>query len=183
MRLINLSNSAEVLNLADVLARFPEKIFPAEASLIDLDDLGFAIVDEGTVPGVNESEQRVSPGAVELQDHRWVQTYVVTDLPPEEIEQARQELRVQQYQHGKAVVELLLNQKAQERDYDTIQAAVIRSAYPGPYRQEGAAYGVWMDSCWQAFYALTSDTQLPFPTDQQILDALPLLELPAAPVL
>lgn len=181
MRLINLSDNSEVLSLAEVLARFPCKIFPAEASLISFDELGFAPVVEGIQPSVDEAEQRVALGAVELQNDEWVQTYFAVDLPAEEIAAARQQKRLQQYQAGKAVVELMLNQRAQERDYDTIHAAVIRAAYPGPYQQEGMAYGVWMDTCWQSFFALTAAAEgagRPFPNDEEILAAMAVLTLP-----
>lgn len=184
MKFIRLVDSQYPFDLAAVLAT-RHAIFPVEAKYIDFAELGFAIIDEGIRPTCDEGTHRVEDGDVICVNGTWTQTYIVEALPQEEIDSALEQQQVLQYQHGKSVVELLLNQAAQQRDYDTIQSAVVRAAYPGPYQEEGMAYGAWMDACWQSFYALTSAAQVPgreFPSDEEIIAAMPELVLPATPV-
>jgi hypothetical protein len=183
MPYINLSAPTEVLSLAAVMARFPCNMFPSDSAYIDFASLGFAAVVDGVRPEIDEMTQQLQLGPIECQDGVWTQTYAVQALPQEQIDLARQQQRLREYQQGKAVVELHLNQAAQERDYDTIHAAVIRAAYPGPYQQEGIAYGVWMDACWQNFFALTAAAEAAgqvFPSDDEILAAMDELNLPSS---
>lgn len=185
MKFIRLADQQCPFDLAEVLATRPNAIFPAEAKYIDFAELGFAVVVDGARPEIDETTQQLELGPVECQNDVWTQTFTAVARPQEQIDLALEQQKLQQYQHGKSVVELFLNRAAQEREYDTIQSAALRAAFPGPYQEEGIAFGVWMDLCWRNFYALTASAQAAgqaFPSDEDIITSMVPLVLPAPPV-
>ena len=77
-----------------------------------------------------------------------------------------------------------MDEKAQERKYDTIHTAALRAAYPGPFHDEGVAYAAWMDSVWISLYAKMGRVlrgEEPYPSIDEWLASLPVLVLPDRP--
>ncbi len=57
----------------------------------------------------------------------------------------------------------------------------MRAGYPGPFQAEGIAFGTWMDSCYEAGYALMADVLAgvkPMPTVEAMLASMPAMAWP-----
>ena len=76
-----------------------------------------------------------------------------------------------------------LNSAARSRKYDNIHTAALRSAYPGPYHEEGVAFATWMDNCNKTGYQILAEveagTRQPPETIEEYLSLLPELVLPS----
>lgn len=74
-----------------------------------------------------------------------------------------------------------LDAAAKARRYDSIQSAALRSAYAGPFHDEGVAYANWMDACnafgYQVMEEIASGVRDPLSVDEYIA-LLPELVLP-----
>jgi hypothetical protein len=181
MRFINSTDPQGPVSLADVLAQFQGICLPPEASLIDFEALGFAQIDEGTAPIYDEATQSMAPGPVSLIDGTWTQTYVVTELSSDAKAANVAAALDRAFNSVQDAVQSFMNIKAAERRYDSIQSAALRAGYPGPYHDEGVAYGTWMDACWSHCYAVMADVQAssrPVPSSDQMIAELPALALP-----
>jgi hypothetical protein len=80
-----------------------------------------------------------------------------------------------------AVVECRLNEAARRKGYDGILSAALRAGYPGPFHDEGVAFATWMDATYHACYSILAQVQageIPEPTEAELLEMLPALELP-----
>lgn len=77
-------------------------------------------------------------------------------------------------------IEAFYDEKAQERRYDNRYTCAMRAGYPGPYQEEGQAFGIWMDTCNDICYELLSDVQggAPEPTLEEIMASFPELVWP-----
>jgi hypothetical protein len=74
-----------------------------------------------------------------------------------------------------------LDAEARKRNYADRISAAVRAGYPGPFQQEGIAFATWMDGCNAIGYQMLADFQagnIPQPTVQEVLDALPEMEWP-----
>lgn len=75
-----------------------------------------------------------------------------------------------------------LNSKATERGYDSIHTAALRAAVPlSPFHNEGMAYAIWMDECYQLGHQVLADVKsgkITLPTIEEFIASLPVLELP-----
>jgi hypothetical protein len=179
MRFIDIKNPGLPLSLGDVLD--PGVCWPPEVSMIDFAALGFAVIDEGTPPSIDEATQTVAPGPVELVGEVWTQTYVVSALPADVVAKNAAAALDLAFHDAQGGMQNYMNGKAAERNYDSIQSAALRAAYPGPYHDEGVAYGTWMDTCWQHCYTVLADVQAgrrAIPTTDQLIAELPTLVLP-----
>jgi hypothetical protein len=181
MRFINKANPAGPLELADVLALFPGICFPPEASLIDFDALGFSLINEGTPPAYDDSTQSLTLGPVALVNDVWTQTFAVDSLGADVLAANQAAALDRSFDSVQGAVQDFMNAMAAERHYDSIQSAALRAAFPGPYHDEGMAYGTWMDTCWQQCYVLmaaVSAGTATVPAVDSIIAALPPLVLP-----
>ncbi len=80
-----------------------------------------------------------------------------------------------------AGVDEFMNAAARAKRYDDIRSAALRAGYPGPFRDEGAAYATWMDSVYATCYQIMEQVQaneIPEPSLEQLLQMLPVLQLP-----
>lgn len=65
---------------------------------------------------------------------------------------------------------------ARSGKYDNRLTCALRAGYPGPFQQEGIAFGIWMDDCNLQAYGIMSDVLSgvrPLPTIEQFLAELP----------
>lgn len=182
MKLLKLTNAADVLTLTDFFAEVRGPIWPADAYRIDFAEYGYAQVAELPPPEFDASTQHLVLGPVEQVDGTWSQGYVAVDYTPAELaEQCAEAVR------GAAMtllsgVQGYLNTRAAERQYDSIHSAALRASYPGPYRAEGIAYGTWMDTCLAHAYAVIAAAEAgdgDAPALADLIDDFPELVLPA----
>ena len=121
-------------------------------------------------PVVNDMVQSVQRDSEELLGSDWVVTYSVGVHSEEQA--------VNNYSQA---VEAYANEKAAERNYDSIRNAMAYAGYANPYQAEGEAYGKWLGDCWVACYAILADVQgevrVP-PTKAELIAELPVLVLP-----
>ena len=121
-------------------------------------------------PVVNDMVQSVQRDSEELLGSDWVVSYSVGAHS--------EEAAVQNYSQA---VEAYANEKAAERNYDSIRNAMAYAGYANPYQAEGEAYGKWLGDCWVACYAILADVQgevrVP-PTKAELIAELPVLVLP-----
>jgi len=78
-------------------------------------------------------------------------------------------------------VQEYMDNTAQQKGYDDIKSAALRSAYTGPYQAEGIAYAQWMDNCWAYCYQVKADVEnsiRTIPTIAELITELPTLTLP-----
>lgn len=74
-----------------------------------------------------------------------------------------------------------LDSVARQYRYRDREMFALRSGYPGPYREEGVAFGTWMDTCNKLSYELwdaVTDGTAEVPTIQQFIDSLPIFVKP-----
>lgn len=70
---------------------------------------------------------------------------------------------------------------AATRLYDNRITCGMRASYPGPYQAEGAAFGSWMDRCYQIGYALQAQAQrgeMSPPSVAELLASMPEMTWP-----
>ena len=181
MKLLKLTNTAAIVTLADFFADVRGPIWPVDAERIDFAEYGYARIGELPAPEYDANTQYLVPGPVEMVDEFWVQGFVAVDYTPAELAERRAEAARGAAMTLLSGVQGYMNGRAAERQYDSIHSAALRASYPGPYREEGIAYGTWMDTCLaQAYAAIAAaeagDGEVP-PLDELIAD-FPELELP-----
>lgn len=74
-----------------------------------------------------------------------------------------------------------LDAAARTKNYDNIQSAALRSAYAGPFHEEGIAFATWMDGCWHRCYELLAEVksgERQVMTCTEVISELPTLVLP-----
>lgn len=182
MKLLKLTNTAAILTLADFFADVKGPIWPIDAERIDFAEYGYARIIEAPPPEFDASTQYLVQGPVGLVDGAWSQGFAAMDYTPAELAE----------QHAEAVrgaamtllsgVQGYLNNRAAERQYDSIHSAALRASYPGPYRAEGIAYGTWMDTCLAHAYAAVAAAEAGYgdlPTLDELIADFPELALPA----
>lgn len=113
---------------------------------------------------------------IELPDTTPVGSHLV------EVTQAEYQNRpVSGKEEASRIVQNYLDSRARERGYDNIRSAALRSAYAGPFHDEGLAYAQWMDNCWAKCYQILGAVQAgtrAIPTESELLAELPALVLP-----
>lgn len=100
----------------------------------------------------------------------WVVSYTVS-ASPEEVAVKRYSDAVEQY----------ANERAAERNYDSIRTAMSYAGYANPYQAEGEAYGKWLGDCWVKCYQVLAEVQAQTraaPTKAELIAELPVLVLP-----
>ena len=69
-----------------------------------------------------------------------------------------------------------LDAVAQSRRWQDRISLMARAGFPGPWQADAIAFGQWADTCNSIGYAILADFQagnIPQPTVQEVLDALP----------
>jgi len=182
MKLLKLTNTAAILTLADFFADVRGPIWPADAERIDFAEYGYARIGELPAPEYDAETQYLVQGPVEMVDEFWVQGFVAVDYTPEELAARRAEAARGAAMTLLSGVQGYLNSRAAERQYDSIHSAALRASYPGPYREEGIAYGTWMDTCLAQAYAAIAVAEASasdVPALADLVDDFPDLVLPA----
>lgn len=68
---------------------------------------------------------------------------------------------------------------AQMKNYDNRYTCALRAAYPGPFKNEGTAFGIWMDECnrkcYEIFDNISRGESVPI-TFEELVDQLPKLD-------
>lgn len=80
-----------------------------------------------------------------------------------------------------AALELFYDQKAKERGYDSRFTCALRAGYQGPFQGEATAFAIWMDTCNMYARTVLADVEggnRAIPTEQQLIDELPVLVWP-----
>jgi hypothetical protein len=183
MKLLKLTDTSTVLALVNFFADVRGPIWPVDAERIDFAEYGYARISELPAPLYDASTQYLVPGPVEQVDDGWSQGFVVVNYTSAERAEQRAEAA-----RGAAMTLLsglqgYMNGRAAERLYDSIHSAALRASYPGPYREEGIAYGTWMDTCLAHAYsviaeAAANDVDVPTLDDLIGGDEFPELVLP-----
>jgi len=78
-------------------------------------------------------------------------------------------------------LEKMFDTKAAERRYSSRLTCTLRAGYPGPFRAEGQAFALWMDTCNMTAYGIMNQFmtgQIPQPTVAEVLAAMPSLTWP-----
>ena len=73
-------------------------------------------------------------------------------------------------------MEAMFDRMAQTRGYDNRITCAMRAGYPGYYRQQGIAFGTWMDNCNFIGFSLMNQVlagEVPKPTIAEYLASLP----------
>lgn len=182
MKLLKLADTSAVLALADFFADVRGPIWPADAQRIDFAEYGYARICELPAPEFEASTQYLVQGSVEQVDGVWQQGFVVMNYTAAELAEQRAEATRGAAMTLLSAVQGYMNTRAAERQYDNIHSAALRASYPGPYREEGIAYGTWMDSCLAHAYAVLADAEIgkrTVPALDDLIAEFPKLTLPA----
>jgi hypothetical protein len=78
-------------------------------------------------------------------------------------------------EYEQALVDIF-DRVAQSKRYDNRLTCAMRASYEGPYKAEGVAFGLWMDTCYATCYDTLAKAQadlLPYPSIDQMLAGLP----------
>jgi hypothetical protein len=123
-----------------------------------LDDGGAWSIVDGALP----------PGA-HIEDCKYVggQAQVVAQLPPEA--------------EYIAALEVMFDQVARQRRYNDRYTCALRAGYPGPFQEEGKAFGSWMDACNALGYTTMAKVkagQIACPTMAELVESMPAMVWP-----
>lgn len=140
------------------------------AGVQELDGAGQPVVR--VVAGPNTVLALLPAGCVEITD---AEAHVLQN-PPETLDQAR--VRLQGF-----VQFQVLDAAAQAAGYDDIKTAVTYADEPAVpvFQAQGRAFRAWRSLVWAACYELLAEAVATgvIPTEQQLRDELPALELPS----
>jgi hypothetical protein len=131
----------------------------------------YVIIDNGVVSNVIEATEdfATSIGAVQSDSAEIGDIYsngVFSKAPP----------KMPSLADYDAALVAHLDAEARTHNYADRISAAVRAGYPGPFQQEGIAFATWMDTCNAIGYQMLADFQagnIPQPTVQEVLDALP----------
>jgi hypothetical protein len=182
VKLLKLPDTDSIRSLADFFADVQGPIFPADAARIDFAEYGYARITELPAPTYDSSTEYLVLGAVEQVDGAWSQGFTVTNYTAAELAGQRAEAARGAEMTLLSGVQGYLNSRAAERQYDSIHSAALRASYPGPYREEGIAYGTWMDTCLAHAYAVLAEAETAggdVPALDDLIADFPQLVLPA----
>lgn len=182
MEFIKLSDSTWPHTLDQVRQSALPTLLPTDVEHIDLAEAGFARIAEVPPPSCDELTHEVQAGSVELLDGVWTRTWLLVPLDAAVIAErsaAAASASAYSLRYG---LKSHLDVRAMERDWDTIDSAMNRAGYEGPYQAEGLAYAQWADACWLVYYAVVAGCNAgtrDWPTTDAMLAELPALALPA----
>jgi len=182
MKLLKLADTSAVLALADFFADVRGPIWPADAQRIDFAEYGYARIIEMPAPEYDANTQYLVQAPVQLIGDVWSQGFVVMEYTATELAEQRAEAARGAAMTLLSAVQGYMNTRAAERQYDSIHSAALRASYPGPYREEGIAYGTWMDSCLAHAYAVLAEAEVgtrTVPALGDLIAEFPKLTLPA----
>lgn len=98
------------------------------------------------------------------------QTIELPDHPPEASDPAEvQAVYIR-------ALDAFIDAESQTHGYDNRITCALRSGYPGPYRAEGTAFAIWVDTCYQLGTTAMAEVlagQRPMPTVAGFLAELP----------
>lgn len=78
-----------------------------------------------------------------------------------------------------------LDSVAGQRRYDDRFTCSLRAGFPGPFQEEGTVFAAWMDACNLVAYTILAECKgglRPVPTEEELVEALPLIEWPPSPI-
>jgi hypothetical protein len=182
MKLLKLTDTSTALALADFFADVRGPIWPVDAERIDFAEYGYARINELPAPEFDASTQYPVQGPIEQVGDEWTQGCVVMNYTAAELAAQRAEALRGAAMTLLSGVQGYLNTRAAERQYDSIHSAALRASYPGPYREEGIAYGTWMDTCLAQAYAVIAAAEAGdggVPALNDLIADFPELALPA----
>lgn len=161
----------------DIRALHPDTLFPSPFTPPER----YARVEQTPRPTYDPIRQVVTEGEPQEQDGKWVRTWVISDLTPDQIAINQLEADEKTLAEYITALEEFYDAKAQERRYDGRMSCAIRAGYPGPFRAEGEAFATWMDACNAYAYQVLEDAMSgdrPLPTIEDFLAELPTLTWP-----
>ncbi len=146
--------TGEVFGPEGLAQRHPNVSFAWPPTAESLAPFGIALLHATPAPRPGPYQRVRRDGAVK-QKGRWVIRWAVEDVTdPDERARIERDHALSCRLWVEGMTAQRLNDEAKARGYDSIHAAALRAAYPGPYRAEGIALATWMDACWAAAYAL-----------------------------
>lgn len=131
----------------------------------------------------NVSFQEMIPTTYTYDDGVY-ELYWVDDPVPQTVPETAEQAKVR----GEMTVARKINDVARSCGFDSIDTAASRASFPeSPWYGIGRALGIWRDQCWvasgefsaQVAVELNLGTRTTFPTDEEILNALPAFIEPA----
>lgn len=133
---------------------------------------GFMPLDM-TVPSHNRLTQYCVDNGTKVEGDRAYVDWEVKDLPKEVIEKNLTE------EYNKQV-EQYMDKVAQAKGYDDRRSCALRAGFEGPFKEEGQAFAVWMDTCFAELYNFLQEVKAgvkPIPNNFEEVKAI----LPVAP--
>lgn len=112
-------------------------------------------------------------GAVECPEHIGIGMSIGSEAPNETVEQtiARYEMMLDDHMDSVALA----------HRWQSRVTFALRAGYPNEWREQGTAFGIWMDTCNSQALALLNDVSAglaEMPTPEAFISALPVFELP-----
>ncbi len=126
----------------------------------------------GVALRVQEFGEETPPALAPEKNLRWM-PYVEPTPPAPTPEQIKQQLTL--------AVQMHLDEKARERNYDNIVSACSYAAAVNPFQEEGLAYLNWRSSVWAYCYTVLAEVEAqtrPVPTAEELIAELPTIVLP-----
>lgn len=178
--LIRISDLAYPHTFEDVGRDNPLVAIPQDISDGDLRQFGYARVELVTAPKIDPDLQSVAEGVPILRFGKYLQTWVVSDLPPEEVEEISACKRAQCLVLIKSATTTHLESVAQSKDYDSVVKCIGFSNSSDPvWRGDAAAMIDYQDKVWKYYYEVVNSCEnAALPSLASFMSGMPVMVWP-----
>ena len=178
--LIRISDLGYPRTFEDVGRDNPLVAIPQDIPDDDLRQFGYARVEVVTAPKIDPDLQSVVEGVPILRFGKYLQTWVVSNLPPEEVEEIVACKRAQCLVIIKNATTTHLESVAQSKDYDSVVKCIGFSSSSDPvWRADAAAMIDYQDKVWKYYYEVVNSCEnAALPSLTSFMSGMPVLVWP-----